>query len=85
MGFGFLSHLKTASAEVSAWHMAALRSQSIQWSMNSKVNVNQLAIGEKRVPAYLCGQSDDRTHVLSYWDSSVPCNSTGEGVSRARC
>ena len=80
MGLSVLSHLKVARAEVSAWHMAAERNQSMQWSprVSATVNLKQTA------RTHQCELQDAADRGPSYWGGSALGNSTG-GAFSAPC
>ena len=79
MGLSVLSHLKVASAEVSAWHMAAERNQSMQWSprlsaaanfqrryVPTNVNLKMLSIMSRHVWVIVLSVTPLAEHFLSF-------------------
>ena len=80
IGLSVWSHLKVANADVSAWHMAAERNQSMQWSRNTSAAI----CSKEASRPYQCEPQDAGDRELSCWDDSALCSSTG-GAFSASC
>ena len=77
MGLSVLSHLKVASAEVSAWHIAAERNQSMQWSPRLSAAANF----HKTICTHQYEPQDAADHEPSCLGDSSLCNSIGAAFS----
>ena len=80
IGLSVLSHLKVANADVSAWHMAAERNQSMQWSQSTSAAVRSK---EANFP-YQCEPQDAGDREPSCLGGSALCSST-VGAFSASC